>query len=148
MRVDLDIECFSGEHLKWCALLGIPIVLIWTIGCPVLVFIILFKNRHSLNEPHMQKYHLMLYQGLKDKVFYWELVNTLRKVLMISINVFMSTIPLVYAAITAVLLLIGLIRLQLSLHPYKLELNNIIEIEAMITGTATLFCGVLFISDD
>ena len=90
----------------------------------------------------------MLYQGLRDKVFYWEIVNTLRKVSMVAINVFMSTLPLVYTAITAVLILISLIRLQLRLNPYKKELNNKLEIDAMVTGGATLFCGVLFVSDD
>lgn len=82
---------------------------------------------------------LMLYQGLKDKVFYWELVNTIRKSLMVAIMVFMSTVPLVYSAITAVLTLVGLIRLQLRLSPYKLDLNNKLEVEAMVAGTATLF---------
>ena len=51
----------------------------------------------------------MLYQGLKDKVFYWELINTIRKSLMVAINVFMSTVPLVYTAVTAVLALIGIV---------------------------------------
>ena len=92
-----------------------------------------------MHEPRIQKYMLMLYQGLKDKVFYWELINTIRKSLMVAINVFMSTVPLVYTAVTAVLALIGLIRLQLRLHPYKFDLNNKLEVEAMITGTATLF---------
>ena len=36
----------------------------------------------------------------------------------------------------------------MRIHPYKLELNNKLEIEAIITGSATLFCGVLFVSDD
>ena len=91
---------------------------------------------------------LMLYQGLRDEVYYWELINTVRKIVMVAINVFMSTLPLVYAALTAVLALIFLIRLQINLSPYKLDLNNNLEIDAMITGTATLFCGILFISDE
>ena len=89
----------------------------------------------------------MLYQGLKEKVFYWELVNTTRKILMIGINALLSTLPLIYSAISAVLVLIGLMRVQLRLQPYKQEINNKLEMEAMTTGTATLFWGVLFVSD-
>ena len=72
-------------------------------------------------------------------MFYWEIVNTLRKVSMIAINVFLSTFPLVYTAISAVLILIILIRVQMRLHPYKNEMNNKLEIDAMVTGSATLF---------
>ena len=81
----------------------------------------------------------MLYQGLKPKAYYWEIVNTIRKVLMVAINVFMSTLPLTYTAFTAVISLLFLIRLQIRLSPYKERLNNELEIEAMIAGTATLF---------
>lgn len=90
----------------------------------------------------------MLYQGLRPEAYYWEFVNTIRKVIMVAINVFMSTLPITYAALTAVLSLIFLIRVQIHLAPYKSELNNELEIEATIAGTATLFCGVLFIRDE
>ena len=87
VKLDLDIVCFSLEHMAWWAMIALPILIIWAAGCPILVFIILFKNRKSLQEKYMQNYFLMLYQGLKDNVFYWELVNTLRKVILVSINV-------------------------------------------------------------
>lgn len=99
----------------------------------------MFKNRHSLQEPKVQRYLLMMYQGLKDKVFYWELINTMRKVIMIGINAFLSTLPLIYSASSAVIVLVGLMRLQLKLQPYKKELNNKLEMEAMTAGAATLF---------
>ena len=148
VKLDLNIVWFSLEHIKWCFILGFPMIVFWVVGWPVAVAIILFKNKKSLNEAKMQKYLLLLYQGLKEKWFYWELVNTLRKILMVAINVFLSTIPLIFSATTAVLVLIALIRIQIRLKPYKNELNNDLEIESMVTGTATLFWGVLFISDD
>jgi len=147
VRVDLDIGWFSFKHIFWCAVLGIPIILVWTIGSPLLAFFLLYRNRNKLNEAHVQKYYLMLYQGLRSRAYYWELINTIRKILMVAINVLMSTLPLTYAALTAVVTLLLLIRIQVNLAPYKLPLNNDLEIEATISGTATLFCGVLFIQD-
>ena len=67
---------------------------------------------------------------------------------MVVISVFMSRLPLIYPAMLAVLILIGLVRLQMRINPYKLDLNNTLEIESIVTGSATLFCGVMFISDD
>ena len=148
VRIDIDIQCFSTEHIKWALLIGCPIIVIWSIGWPMLVFIILCKNRKRLHDPEFEKYFLILYQGLKDKWFYWELVNTIRKVIMVAINVFMSTLPIIYACVLAVVILIAVIRIQIRLEPYKNSLNNELEIQAMITGTGTLFAGVLFISDD
>ena len=146
-RINLDFEWFSTDHMKWWAFFGVPIVVFWSIGSPILIFWIMFKNRHSLQEPKVQRYLLMMYQGLKDKVFYWELINTMRKIIMIGINAFLSTLPLIYSASSAVIVLVGLMRLQLKLQPYKKELNNKLEMEAMTAGAATLFWGVLFVSD-
>ena len=148
VKVDLEIAWFSKKHLLWWFALGVPIVGFWTIGAPTAAFIILFRNRNKLDDPQIQSYFLMLYQGLKPKTYYWEIVNTIRKVLMVAINVFMSTIPLTYTAFTAVISLLFLIRLQIRLSPYKERLNNELEIEAMIAGTATLFWGVLFIQEE
>ena len=146
-RINIDFGCFSADHLKWWTFLGVPIIIFWSIGCPLVVFWILFKKRHTLNDPKVQRYLLILYQGLKDKVFYWELINTVRKIMMIAINALLSTLPLIYSAISAVMILIVLLRVQIRLQPYKQEVNNKLEMEAMITGTATLFWGVLFVSD-
>ena len=133
--------------MKWCIFIGVPIIVVWSIGLPVAAFSVLFKNRKSLHKLNVQRYLLMLYQGLKDNVYYWELINTTRKICMISINALLSTFPLIYSAASAVVVLVFLIRVQLRLQPYKRDLNNRLEMEAMTTGTATLFCGVLFVSD-
>lgn len=148
VRIDLEMVCYSAEHVKWCLLLGLPILIVWVIGCPLFVLIILFRNRNRLKESEMQRYFLLLYQGLRKKAFFWEGINTLRKVSMVAVNVFMSTVPLMYSALTAVIILVSLIRLQMALNPYKNDVNNKLEIDAMITGGSTLFWGVLFSSDD
>ena len=147
VKLDLNIDWYSYVHIKWWIIIGLPMIIIWVIACPFLVFWILFKNRKALEEVRIQKYLLILYQGLKDKCFYWELVNTIRKICMVCINVFMSTLDIIYSGSFAVLILIGFIRLQKRLNPYKSKQNNEIEMDAMITGTTTLFCGMMFVSD-
>jgi len=69
--------------LKWCALLGAPILIIWVISLPVIALILLKKNIHKEGDNKVQQYFLILYQGLKIKHFYWEFVNSLRKVLIL-----------------------------------------------------------------
>ena len=65
-------------------------LLIWVIGFPVAGFVLLFMNRKRLNERKVKEKYLMLYQGLRDQTFYWEFLNTGRKVMLVSVNVIMS----------------------------------------------------------
>ena len=93
-------------------------------GCPLLALIALYKHRHRLHDTAFQMYFIVLYQGLKDDKFYWEIVNTGRKVLIVSINVFLSSYPLFYKGAVAIILLIVFIRIQIRLRPFKMEGNN------------------------
>jgi hypothetical protein len=121
VRIDLEMTCYSAEHITWCFFIAVPMLVIWVFGCPILAFIALYRNRHRLNDTAFQRYFIVLYQGLKDDKFYWEIVNTARKVLIVSINVFMSRYPLFYKGAIGIILLIAFIRIQLRLKPFKME---------------------------
>ena len=82
---------------------------------------------------------LVLYQGLKPKTFYWEFVNTIRKVLILMCSVFLSTENALYKILASIVVLLAIIRVQLRLRPYKLEENNEIEQKAIYAGIITLF---------
>jgi hypothetical protein len=58
----------------------------WGIAVPAVAFIVLFKSRHHLDEWAVQRYFLVVYQGLKPEVFYWEFVNITRKFMLLSLN--------------------------------------------------------------
>ena len=58
-------------------------LLVWGIGAPIVALLVLLKYKKSLDTWNVQKYLLVLYQGLKSKRFYWELINTARKTLLL-----------------------------------------------------------------
>ena len=124
--------------MKWIAAIGLPSIIIWVIGAPVVAFVILYKNRNQLDQDHVKQYYLILYQGLTRKVFYWEFINTLRKVLIISINSILSVVLITYRIMLSLILLIIVFRLQYWLEPYKLKSNNEVEIQAIIAGMSVL----------
>jgi hypothetical protein len=146
--LDLDMDCYSSEHLMWCGILSVPILIVWVFGSPIIALLILIKHRKRLEEISIKKYFLILYQGLTLKGFYWEFVNSLRKTLILTSNVILSTYSPVYRIASAVVILFTGFRLQLFIHPYKLEDNNRIEIDAIIIGAVTLFSGLIFSSED
>lgn len=87
----------------------------------------------------------MLYQGYRPQIFYWEFVNTLKKFILIGLNVFLSRYDASYKGMTAVITIIILLRLQMWLKPYKLKVNNEIENASMVAILFTVFGGLLFI---
>ena len=91
---------------------------------------------------------LILYQGLKPNRYYWEFVNSLRKVLiLISFSLLITSSP-IYRIMVAIIILLATFRIQLHLHPYRNENYNNIEILALLTGSLTILSGLIFTSDE
>ena len=78
---------------------------------PLAGFLYLLKNRKVIHEePYFSKYK-MIYQGLKPWFFFWEFVNLLRKVFLVSVNVFLSMFPNIFKALLSLLVLIVFLRI-------------------------------------
>mmetsp|Transcript_5911 Transcript_5911/g.5066 ORF Transcript_5911/g.5066 Transcript_5911/m.5066 type:complete len:301 (+) Transcript_5911:107-1009(+) len=115
---------------------------------PLLAFIIMFRYRNDLENETLRKYLLVLYQGLRPSVFYWEIVNTFRKFIILAFNVFLSTYSAYYRILGAIISLIILLRVQERLQPYKKEENNRIEMLAILSGIVTLYCALVFVVEE
>ena len=96
----------------------------------------------------IKQYFLILYQGLRPQAYYWEFVNTLRKVLILLILTALILFDPFYRILIAVIILVVTIRLQIYLKPFKVEKNNKIELMAVSVGCITLFSGVIFTQND
>ena len=144
MSLYIKYVWYSSQHMFWIAWVSIPNFLVWIAGAPLLALYILFKYRKRLEDEKIKTYMLVLYQGLKPKTFYWEFVNTIRKVLILMCSVFLSTENAMYKILASIIILLAIIRVQLKLKPYKLEENNELEQKAIYAGIITLFCGLIF----
>ena len=60
-------------------------------------------------------------------MFYWEFVNILRKVVILSINIIVPESRPILKAFCGTIILVGQLRLQKALRPYKQELINDLE---------------------
>jgi hypothetical protein len=62
---------------------GLPIAIIWILGFPLVVFIILKKNQSKINDENMIIKYGTFYIGLKENAYYWEIIIiNLRKVIL------------------------------------------------------------------
>ena len=91
---------------------------------------------------------LILYQGLKPDRYYWEFVNSLRKVLLLMSFSLLITYRPAYRIIVGVIILIITFRVQVRLNPYKKNEYNNNEILALLTGSLTILSGLIFTSDE
>ena len=139
MKSHLGFDCYSSKHVTWIMLLAVPSLIIWVIGMPLFAFIVLLVNRNGLDSGPVRIIFLVLYQGLKKNAFYWEFVNTLRKVLLLLFSTVLSVFPLNYSALVSIAVLVILIHIQMKIDPYEDKKHNHIEIKAVIAGTMALF---------
>ena len=144
MKSYLGFDCYSPDHILWIMLLSVPSLIIWVIGMPLFAFIVLLLNRNSLDSGPVRQIFLVLYQGFKQNVFYWEFVNTLRKVLLLLFSTVLSIFSSNYSALISIAILVVLVHVQIKLDPYEDKRYNSIEIKAVIAGTLTLFCSIIF----
>lgn len=69
-------------------LIGVPCIIIWVIGFPFFIFMILRKNKQNLATKDILIKYGLYYVGLTDESYYWEvLIVNFRKVFMITIFV-------------------------------------------------------------
>jgi len=110
------------------------------------LFGLILLSRHIKDEGHnnVKEYFLILYQGLKPDKFYWEFLNTFRKIVMISLLLLDVNIQIVFTTT----LLIIMARVLIMLKPYKRMENNNIEIHAMLTLAITILSTLVFIKED
>ena len=119
MRAHIESGCYSSQHVLWIMAIAVPGVIIWVFIIPIFTLIILFKNRNNLDSGPVRHIFLMLYQGYKHDKFYWEFVNTLRKVLLLVFSTILSLFSVYYAALTSMTMLWVMISIQNRIQPYK-----------------------------
>ena len=62
---DMDMECYSGMHLKVYVPIGIVAVLIFCVAPPVASFLFIWQLRNRLEELHIRKVYGFLYKRYK-----------------------------------------------------------------------------------
>ena len=129
-------------------------LLVYVIGAPLAAFLILFKKRKNLDHPDVVKYILLLYQGLRHEVYYWELINTGRILVLLGLYVFIPDSYNIVKALIGVFILFVWSMAQYRLKPFKIgiisTLGNIIDLihiehREMLSTMITLYGGLIFV---
>jgi hypothetical protein len=89
LAASLNEECYTYTHWVWMLAFGVPLIVIYACGGPVLCVWLLFKRKHKLwtDSATRQKYGF-LFLGYEERAYWWECVVMGRKVGMVMVSVF------------------------------------------------------------
>ena len=80
MAKDHDVECWSTGHLLWSLLFALPLLLLWGVILPAILFHKLRKQKHNLTKEAIKKKYSFFYVGYKREYYYWEFMVFFRKI--------------------------------------------------------------------
>eukprot|EP00948_MAST-09A_sp_MAST-9A-sp1_P004214 g4214.t1 len=145
LAADIDITCGSPEHDSMLTSLAIPALLLYIIGIPLTAVILLFKNRHNLDEEETRETLGFLYANYH--IPYWEVVVIGRLVMLATISVVYESNPSMQATLGLQILFVSLIAHVLN-EPFTSKSLNLVETYSLATSVLSLSCGSLLLGDD
>ena len=84
--------CFEDYHETFAVALALPCLIIWGLGIPAMIYILLSKDRQYLDTDEVKIKFGFLYTGYKRDNYYWEIIIMYRKILCLFVFVIMSAI--------------------------------------------------------
>lgn len=151
---DLEVECFSALHTFMTILFTVPALVLWAFGAPIIQYKSMqtkmrkFKEQGEKNMEFAQEktiaqfrlQNVLLYSGLKDRHFYWEIILLIRQSLLLTVisltrntDSFSLQAQFFIWILTAFIVTIGLVQ------PYEVKWLNRLEAFSLVTTLSSIF---------
>ncbi|KAG2426969.1 hypothetical protein HXX76_012754 [Chlamydomonas incerta] len=144
---DLEQRCYRGVHLTLCAAVGVPGLVLFAAGIPLLSAWWLWRNRAKLWDDGFIALYGSLYQEYEDEHYYWESVVMLRKLTVTAVIVFAGT----YRWQLTLLLSMGVIAtsllLQVAYRPFETDAMDELERLGLVATLLTFYLATYFMDD-
>ena len=76
LRRDLQIVCWKSSHLAWALTIGIPFLILYALGIPIVSLYVMFKRKHKLHKDLATVSRFgFLYLGYAEHAWYWEAIG-------------------------------------------------------------------------
>jgi hypothetical protein len=86
----LQTVCWEGKHNLIAKGVALPCIFLWGLGIPAAVFMLMRKDKLSLDTPNTKQKFGFLYNGYKRHNYFWEIIIMYRKIFCIMIAVFLQ----------------------------------------------------------
>ena len=146
LNENLDIECWSEDHTLYAYTVALPSIIIWGIGTPTLLLLVMIKNRKKITTIKNKLRFGFLFNGYRKKTFYWEFVILYRKILIICLIVFAANYSTQVKALTVLFLLLISFWWQHEIRPFNYKHLNRMESLSILVATVTIYCGLYYLT--
>jgi predicted outer membrane repeat protein len=136
---DMQQPCWEGWHKALALAVGVPCLLLFCIGVPGGLAVLLYVNRYNLDFPQgsFQACAGFLYENYRHEQFMWEVVNLLQMVVLVAISVFSHTLGIYYSSLLLLTAFAVVFALLDIFKPYKFRLLNQVALLSFGTLFAT-----------
>jgi hypothetical protein len=158
LAADMEEPCYVDRHLNMVLLLGVTQLLVFVIGLPMLVLVLLRRNKYQ-DGGGLKKHATIVRYGLfygayKESAYYWEIVLTARKIMIVALSVFGPGLGTERQVQMVLAVLLVCISLEIAGDPFKLlndrfRVLSRLEIATLFVQWATMWSGsMIFASQD
>jgi len=148
VSTQMNIRCWQGEHMEYALTVALPSILIWGIGVPALCLLVITSERKRFHEVETKIKYGFLINGYKQTEYYWEFVILYRKIVIISISVFLAQISVAIQALAIMGVLVLMVVLQKKHQPYFKKSLNKAEMRSILVAAVTIYCGLYYLTED
>jgi len=144
----LDTPCWDDNHLFWVYLVGIPGLIFWVIGVPIVSLVLLIRNKMYFHSAGVKQKYGFLIKGYKSVTFYWEFMIVFRKLCLAALAIFLKSVnPSIQGQILLLMLFLAYY-LQEKFLPFKDHRLNHIETMSITVSLIMDYCGLFFVLDN
>ena len=153
LRVDVNELCFvnGGRHSSFAFGLGIPMLLFYVVGLPLLALVMVVRvqrrSKEQNKELHTMKGHYtfgLFYSAYHPDVWWWESTVALRKILISLIGVFGGSMGQMQVHLTAYMMVIIML-LTAMVRPFGDHfLLQCLDLATLAAVWMTLWAGTVF----
>ena len=119
LHADMEESCDGVRYQIMMVLLGVTQLLFYVCGLPLLMLWFLIRNKDRLHTHVVQSRYGLFFAGYKENRFYWEIVLSLRKIVIVGLGVFGPSLGAVRQSQAALLVLFIFIVLEIIGNPFQ-----------------------------
>jgi hypothetical protein len=145
---DLSVHCDSVENSVWRLGVGLPVLLLFSIGFPAALGVSLFLRRDSLSEEGTRRLLGFFYLGYKLEFYWYEVLVLVRKSAFALVLVALGSAGTLWQGSCGIVVLVCNLVVTTWLQPFKKPMFNVLDAASMCLSVLTLAGGVCLVQFD
>jgi hypothetical protein len=145
-QYDMQQACWEGWHRAWALGLGLPFTLVFCVGVPVGIVLLLWRHRAEHEDVSFRKYCGVLYRLYRRRCYSWEAVVAVQLVLLVLVSVFGPNIGVWHQTLLLNFFFGLFLVLLMMFRPYKFQRLHNIALMAMGCLNLTAYSALSFLA--